>query len=462
MKQLPGDDRLGSARRDAVDVARILALLVVVSGHLLLAVVDRPGGEVRAANLLALQPHLVWLAVLAPMPVFFAAGGWANATSGLARAAPRLRLLVGLAAVVVTVWSLAVGVVTLLDQEPGVVGDGARVATQPLWFLAAYLPLVAVGRHLARAAAARPAVAVGACLAGLALLDLARFSRDAPGWVGWPGFFLAWGVPWLLGAWWRDRSENATRFSERRAGATLLAGAGLVCVGLVQLLGYSPALIDAVPDARSNTTPPTLYTAWAGMAQVGALLMVAPRLDRAGDRWRGLWRRMGEAAVGIYVWHLTALAICVVALAAGATVPERLTWPWWATRPLWWVAVLTITGLLVGVTAFVRSGLARRSEGGLVRSAGPARPATGVAVATLAAAVVGLRGPRTVTLAVICTALFVGSWWLLSSPTTHRPVMPRPSPRLQGRSIQSHRDHCRDPGDVGVVGQNRNVVPESH
>jgi hypothetical protein len=49
-------------RRPAIDVARILALVVVVAGHLMLAVVDRPNGELRAANLLELYPGWEWLA----------------------------------------------------------------------------------------------------------------------------------------------------------------------------------------------------------------------------------------------------------------------------------------------------------------------------------------------------------------------------------------------------------------
>jgi hypothetical protein len=83
-------------RREGIDVARILALLVVVLGHLLLAVVDRPGDEVRGANLLALHPGWALVAAAAPMPVFFAAGGWANATAAWSSAVPRLRTLVGL------------------------------------------------------------------------------------------------------------------------------------------------------------------------------------------------------------------------------------------------------------------------------------------------------------------------------------------------------------------------------
>ncbi|MEI7548396.1 MAG: hypothetical protein WCK21_10105 [Actinomycetota bacterium] len=66
------------------------------------------------------------------MPVFFAAAGWANATGTPVSSASRLRPLVGLAAVVVSMWSVAAGVEVLTTGHRGVVGDGARIATQPL------------------------------------------------------------------------------------------------------------------------------------------------------------------------------------------------------------------------------------------------------------------------------------------------------------------------------------------
>ena len=469
---------VGVGRREGVDVARVLALLIVVLGHLLLAVVERPHDEVRGANLLALHPGWALLAVAAPMPVFFAAGGWANATATLAAAAPRLRTLVGLGAVAVVAWSIAVALATLFGGgDSGIVGDGARVATQPLWFLAAYVPFAAAGGSLARLAR-HIRVVLPAMLALLLALDVARFGFDAPEWIGWPGFFLAWGTPWLLGAWWRHRVESAglgtevlpdaqrmagahsveagsgpgrgrggrqgldeqtvagaapaeagtdpgsgrshggrRGFDERATGWALAAGGTLACLALVHLGGYAPALIDAVPGARSNTTPPTLYTAVAGIAQVGVLLVVAPALDRAGRRWRRLWSQAGEAAVGVYVWHLTALTLCVAVIAAGFPVPERLTTLWWLTRPVWWVAILAVTAAFVGLTAAVRSRLGgRRRTATAQRQAAPVPvPVAGVIVTSAAAALVGLRGPRHLEVALVCSALFLAGWFLLGA-----------------------------------------------
>jgi hypothetical protein len=402
----PAPNLTRGGHRDAIDVARVLALVLVVVGHLTLAVVDREEGGLRGANLIALHPGWAAVAVAAPMPIFFAAAGWANATSSALSAAPRLRTLVGAAAVVVIVWSAAVVVAQVVAGAPGIVADGARIATQPVWFLAVYLPFVAGGRHLARAAARRPGAVIGGCLGVLAVLDVARFVLDAPEWLGWPGFFVAWGVAWLAGAWWRDRVERG-EFHEQRTGAMLAIGAGAVAIVLVQTCGYSPALIDAVDGARSNTTPPTLYTATVALAQVGVLLVAASLLDAAGRRWRPLWDRSGEAAAGVYLWHLTALTLCAGVIAIGLPVPERLTAAWWWTRPIWWAAVITVALGFVTATAAVQA-RSRRSAQPSLRWA-----LTGIVFATAGAGLVGLRGPRTVVLAAACSLLFVAAWLAL-------------------------------------------------
>jgi hypothetical protein len=370
---------------------------------------------VRGANLVELHPGLAWLLAAAPMPVFFAAAGWANATATRQSTAVRLRTLIGLGAVIVGCWTAAVIVAVTVTGSAGVVGKGARIATQPLWFVAAYAPMAAAGRPMATLAARRPAMVVGVCLGGLAVVDVARFGAGWPGWIGWPGFYLAWAVPWLLGGWWRDRFERG-QFHERRAGIVLALVAGTVAVAVVEVAGYSPALIDAVPAARSNTTPPTLYTAIVGIAQVGILLAVAQPLDRVGRRWRTFWDRAGEAAVGVYLWHLTALALCAAAVALVLPAPRRLTGTWWATRPLWYSAVLAITVGLVRLTDLARTRLRRRR--GIPGPPTRRRATVGVVLAATAAAAVGVRGPTSIARAFAWTALLVLTWAILRGDTT--------------------------------------------
>jgi hypothetical protein len=418
-----------SDRRDAIDVARVLALFVVVVGHLTVAVIDRDAGGVRGANLLTLHPGWAWIAAAAPMPVFFAAAGWANAEASVVSAAHRLRMLVGVAAVVVVSWSAFVLVAAAVAGEPGVVADGARIATQPVWFLAAYGPFAAAGHRLATVAARSPVAVIGGALALLALLDAARFGAGAPDWIGWPGFFVAWLVPWLVGGWWRDRAGRG--LSEGRVGLALAAVATAGAVALVHTAGYSAALIDVVDGARSNTTPPSLYTAVAALAQVGVLMVAARSLDAAGRRWRRLWDRAGEAAVGVYLWHLTALALCAGVIALGVSVPDRLTAGWWVVRPLWWAAVLGVSIGLTAATAAVRHRLRRRR--GEPREPGVLRAVAGVVLTGAAAGLVGLRGPRTAWLAIACSALFVLAWAALGGGTSRRSWSPGRSGEVSAR-----------------------------
>lgn len=391
---------------------------MVVLGHLALAIIDRgPDGELRGANLLALYPDLAWLAMLAPMPVFFAAAGWANATSTPRSAAPRLSALAGISAVVVVLWSAASIGEILVRGDGGIMADGGRLATQPLWFLAVYVPFAAFGSEIA-GFAERPLLALGGCLAVLIALDAVRFGFGAPELVGWPGFFLAWGVAWVLGAWWRLRWQAGWPH-ERRVGALLASGGSVAAFGLVLFAGYDPALIDAVDGQRSNTTPPGLFTAVAAVVQVGLLMVMANGLDRLAARWRRLFDRAGELLVAVYVWHLTALALCAAVVAAGLWAPERLSTGWWITRPFWYAAVLAVTGLLAAATALGRRRLRRET-----RRTAPStvRISLGVAMMTIGAGVIGLLGPRTLPMAALAATAFVAGWWCLRASSAATPT----------------------------------------
>ena len=389
-------------------MARSLALFVVVLGHLVLAVIDRDtSGALRGDNLLALYPHLSWLTLIAPMPIFFAAGGWANATATPQTSATRLRTLMGLGAIVVTLWSTASIVELLAAGHGATLSDGARIATQPLWFLTAYIPFAAYGKRIATFAT-RPLVTMGTALAILAAIDIARFGFDANEKWGWPSFFLAWGIPWVIGSRWRQASRSPA-FNERRVGLVLTIVGTVAGIALVRWAHYYPALIDAVPLKRSNTTPPTLFTATAAIAQTGVLMMCAASLDSIAQRWRSLIDRMGTASIAVYMWHLNALALCSGIIALGAPTPTRLTTLWWLTRPLWFAGVLGVTALFVTATSSVRTQLRKRPQhthhGRTIE--------IGVVLAVIGAGTIGLYGPRTLPGATIAIIAFIGSWWCL-------------------------------------------------
>ncbi len=254
-------------------------------------------------------------------------------------------------------------------------------------------------------------VLIGGCLALLAVIDVVHFGLAGPSWLAWPAFYLAWVVPWLLGGWWRSASIRPG-FSERLVGLALAIGGAVAAGLLVWRAGYQASLIDYGSEGRSNTNPPTLYTALVGLAQVGLLMLVARSLDRLGARFRAFWDRAGSVAIGVYAWHLTSLSLCVGIVAIpGVWAPRRLSAAWWMSRPVWLAAVLAGCAALVAATAWVRARLAAHETA--PRPASTMQLTFGVLVAAAGGAVVGLYGPANAGRAIVCCALLGSSWLLL-------------------------------------------------
>lgn len=65
-----------ATRNRYADALRVIAILVVVYGHWLLAVISVRDGQLEGVNLLTLQPSTHWLTwVFQVMPLFFWVGG---------------------------------------------------------------------------------------------------------------------------------------------------------------------------------------------------------------------------------------------------------------------------------------------------------------------------------------------------------------------------------------------------
>ena len=396
-------------RRGAIDLVRSGSLLLVVLGHLTMTVIDTtPSGSVRGSNLLALYPQWAWLGMLSPMPVFFVAAGWAHAHSTINDRRRRLRILVAVGATVIAMWSLISILEIVVTHRSGVLGDGARIATQPLWFLAAYIPLAMVAQLFARWSAHIVTVTV-TCIGVVAVSDVARFTFDAPRWVGFPGFFATWAIPWAIGIWWRLQHEKKL-LPERKVGAVLAVMGVIASILLVRFAGYHPSLIDAVPGHRSNSTPPTLFTCTAAVTQVGIIMVFAQQFDVLAARWQKILRHMNALSVGTYVWHLTAIAICAGFIALGAPMPSRFSRDWWILRLPWFIMVLAITALLVVGTRTIQKYLQNKS---LHESVDIKTNTVGLVLVSVGSVVTGLYGPRTLPTALAMTGCFLGGLLLL-------------------------------------------------
>lgn len=409
------------ADRDrVVDAARAAALIVVVIGHGVMAVVAWPDGIPRLGNLLAAFPWtqaLTW--VLQIMPLFFFAGGAASTLSWDKHAArdgayaswlwSRAQRLLRPAWVYLAVMSVVATLVTVL--APGDVAAPLMVlTTQLLWFLGAYLLVTALTPLFATTSPLGGAVTALALVAACGFVDAARFAWGWPEAIGLVNFVLVWTVPAYLGS--------------LRAHGTLSRVPWPVLVGaLVGVLGASATLIRYGPwpvsmvgmpgEPVSNMAPPTVVLALHSVALVCVLTLLDAPLRRLLAR-PAVWRpvtAVNLVAMTLYLWHLPVLIALttlghVVHLdrpvgldAGGFPVPDGWGYAWGSA--LFWI----VYG--IGVWAVVRL-LWPLEHAPLPwwdsppRSRGPRSPRTasvvacigtvGVGVATLTLSATGLAG----------------------------------------------------------------------
>lgn len=353
-----------ATRNRTVDLLRAAALLVVVLGHWLLAVVDYAGpgkaGLVRA-NLLAVQPATQWLTLaLQVMPLFFVVGGFSHAAS-LASANRRgvpyaawlrgrtVRLLRPVAALLAVWVPLMIGLTALgprLGLDEDLLRLGGLQVVVPLWFLAVYLGVVALAPVMLRLHGrwgARVPLALGAAALSVDVI-VYGLGWTAPGWAN---FAFVWLALHQLGFAWHDG-----RLRRRRWLPLALAAAGLAALlGLVLAAGYPLSMVGADDGGRSNTMPPSFALVALGVWQLGIVLLAEARLRRWLERPR-VWRAVVAAntvAMTLYLWHLTALTLVVLAAYLTGAWPDVTPagGAWWALRPLW------LALLCAAVTPFV-------------------------------------------------------------------------------------------------------------
>jgi hypothetical protein len=368
-----------------VDLLRGGSIVAVVVGHWLVADVRWGPDGLTTTSTLAEVPGMwpvTWAFLV--IPIFFFVGGSANRRSwegtrrrgeGYATYLDRRvhRMLAPTALYLAVVCTAG-----LLVDAAGGLGLGAMggLFLQPLWFLGAYLWVVALAPAML-VAHERWGGRVLVVLGGLVVLgDLGRFGLDVSA-MGYLNVLWVWLLMHQLGLWYADG---------RLAGATAwwMAGLGLALTGALVLLEDYPGTMVAVPGVSSgNMHPPTLAVMTLGIAQVGACLLLRPALLRWLQRPR-VWRAVVAVNLTIittYVWHQAALT-----LAARLTLP--LGWPapptgspaWWAAHLAW---LLVPAGVLLGIVAAV--GPAERVH--------PPRPIrAGAASATFAALAVVLVG----------------------------------------------------------------------
>jgi hypothetical protein len=296
-------------RDRAIDVIRIGSLLGVVVGHTVMATSIITDGVLHWDNLLttsAVFQAATWIFQI--MPLFFFAGAAASMASWRADVSwgqwlmKRCTRLFRPVFYYLTFWAVAL---TVLRQvlPPHVYDPVAGVSTQLLWFLGAYVLMLAAMPLLCRITTVTQLVAgVTAIYLAVAAVDAARLS--VPGWhaLGFANLAM-WLIPGMFGVAYR-------RGLLHRADTLAVAGAMLaVNVALVTFGPYSLSLVGIEGQRLTNMSPPSLLLAGHAIMMCCLIIAAMPALQGWARRPRVWWLTAigNSGAMTLYLWHMPAL-----------------------------------------------------------------------------------------------------------------------------------------------------------
>ena len=330
-----------SAGRDRVaDAVKALALALVVVAHNLAWTVN-PDGSVT--NTLEAAPNLFPLTwVLQILPLFFLLAG-----SGLRRHAgavttmsvvKRIDRLVTPAVLLLLVTAV---LSALLSQVAGsTIGQYAGLLPMQLtWFLGVYLMVVAVSSLLAKMTRWWHFALM---LVVIAIVDALRVAISEQ--IGWVNLLLVWAYFAALGL----QLPKLRELPRSILAVGALGSAGLA-VAAVVFGPYSAALVTtAACPGLSNLAPPTIVLALAGTAQICVLLLLRPMLERmlrSDRRWIPV-AVFSSRAMGIYLWHMLILSLCVGVAISFTLAPPPLGPGWWGLHLVVFTIVITVVWLI--------------------------------------------------------------------------------------------------------------------
>jgi hypothetical protein len=400
-------------RDRGIDVVRLGSLLVVVTGHSLMALVVLTPDELRLDNLLAYSPVMrsaTW--VLQVLPLFFFAGA-ASATWSYKAGAPwgpwlfrRAQRLYRPVFFYLAFWLVVLAVARAVLPR-GQYEPIAGLCIQLLWFLGVYVVVLASVPPLTRIATRKGLLAfVAAAYAVTAVVDAVRLN-GGPSWLGFVNFLVVWLIPAAIGV------AYAKGFLTPRVG--LVAAALAFVVDLVLVGGpYEVSLVTAPGQRLSNMTPPSLLLAGHAFVICGLAVALMGPLRRLAARGRVWWFvAIGNSgAMTLYLWHLPVL---LAVIGVGHALGHDRANP--HDPGFWTVLFVELACVYVGVaivfTAMYKLENVRLPWWDAYPAASGAR-GTVVGVLVVAAGVVnlvaarwGLRGPGIACVAMLLTFLVI-------------------------------------------------------
>ena len=346
------------SKRDlTLDLARVFCVLLVVAIHLMMVGVGLGAdGEIVVSRPLETQPWFApatWLGQI--MPLFFVVGGFASLTAwrslvrrggtGAEYVRNRVLRLAQPALPLYVFYTVALIVILLIGVDPKLVDDTVGGAGAPLWFLAAYTLCQAVVPLMVRLHARAPRATLLGLLAGVILVDAARYTSGITE-IGLLNLFIVWVLVQQIGFFYADG------WFDRRAWWQLLL-IPAACYGVLALLTIvlgGPYSVDML----NNLNPPTLPLVLLGLAQACILRLLKPVLSTLMKTTgaRAVVFLAGTRLMTIYLWHLPIIVIFAgISLLIPGAAPLPASPAWWWSRILLYVLVLVaIFGLsfLVG------------------------------------------------------------------------------------------------------------------
>ena len=336
---------VGSMRDPAMDLVRVLCVVLVVIGHMLMigAAIVPGRGLVVERTLLETDwiGPLTWIAQI--MPLFFVVGGFAGigawrrleASGGTAADYIRSRILRLARPAIALFAALALGV--LVMHVAGVDPVSIRLIgigiSAPLWFLAAYAFAQAYLPGLATFHARAPWWTLATLIVGAVACDVLRFTTGFEA-LGILDMTFVWLFAqqlgfWIADGWFAARSPATV--------AAIGAGAYLLLFGLVGL-GYPGNMLD-------NLYPPTFAIVALALGQTCLMVLAHPALTRLMTlrSVRVVVATVGSRLMTIYLWHVPVLALVIgLLLLTPLPTPAAGSAAWWWTRPVVFAVVVVV------------------------------------------------------------------------------------------------------------------------
>jgi hypothetical protein len=334
-----------------IDFVRGFSLLVVVAWHWCFTIILWRSDGPHATNPIGFTEGMwtiTWL--LQVMPLFFFVGGYSNLMAWRRRqvrggsigafAWERVKQLATPALALAGTWAV-LGAIVVRRYNVTWAGRGVILVISPLWFIAAYLVIIAffplfAGLH------DRFHTLVLVWLGGLAwLIDVTRFKHHVNA-VGFVNMILVWGFCHQLGFFYERIVAGG-----RHTALVLMSGGLLSLTALVYSDTYPGSMVGVPGDRVSNMGPPTMCIVALVLFQAGVAVLIRPwvlrRLAQRG-RWSAFSDLINRFSMPLFLFHTTGLVIAMyVGKRLGFYAKRRPDTNWWLFRPVSFIGPLVCT-----------------------------------------------------------------------------------------------------------------------